>query len=157
MRHGFQLVGLDHEQFQPLFEFTDEKLKEHAAQRCHATESPGFPCRISLEDARVGEELLLLNHLHQPAASPYRSSGPIYVRRGVRQRRLSVGEIPDVVTRRLMSVRAYDAGHMMVAATVCEGAVLAPEIELYFRREDVAYIHLHHAKQGCFSCLVTRA
>ena len=26
---------------------------------------PGFPCRISLEDAHVGEEVLLMNYKHQ--------------------------------------------------------------------------------------------
>jgi hypothetical protein len=56
-----------------------------------------------------------------------------------------------------MSVRAYDAAHMMVAASVCEGKTTATEIEGYFARDDVAYIHLHNAKQGCFSALVVRA
>ncbi len=56
-----------------------------------------------------------------------------------------------------MSVRAYDAAHMIVAATVCEGSVVATEIESYFSQVDVAYIHLHNAKRGCFSALVNRA
>ena len=46
---------------------------------------------------------------------------------------------------------------MMIAATVCEGAVAAVEIERSFRNAEVAYIHLHNAKQGCFSCLAERA
>ena len=83
MSYSFQLVGIDHEQFQTLFNMTDDQLKEHSAKRCYAAESPGYPCRISLEDARVGEELLLLPYLHQPAASPYRASGPIFIRREI--------------------------------------------------------------------------
>ena len=157
MSHSFQLVGIDHQQFHTLFNLSDEELEEHSAKRCYAAESPGFPCRITLEDARVGEELLLMLYVHQPAASPYRASGPIFVRRGVQQRRLPVGEVPSYVTSRLMSVRAYDAAHMMVAATVCEGTSAAMEIKDYFQRADVAYIHLHNAKRGCFSCQVVRA
>lgn len=156
MQHSFQLVGIDHRPFEALFELSDEQLKVHRAQRRIATDSPGFPCRISLEDAQVGEELLLLPYLHQPADSPYRSSGPIFVRRGVRQRRLEPGEVPTYVSSRLMSVRAYDAAHMIVAATVCEGVQTAQEITTQFRNDEVAYIQLHNARRGCFSCQVVR-
>ena len=157
MTPSFQLLGIDHELFEPLFQLSDEQLKWHGAERRIATERPGYPCRISLEDASVGEELLLLPYLHQPAASPYRASGPIFVRRGAKQRTLAAGEVPSYVTNRLMSVRAYDAAHMMVAASVCEGVLAAQEIERCFSNERVAYIHLHNAKQGCFSCQVVRA
>jgi hypothetical protein len=46
---------------------------------------------------------------------------------------------------------------MMVAASVCEGTLAANEIRQYFSDSNVAYIHLHNAKQGCFSCQVVRA
>lgn len=157
MSSSFQLVGIDHEPFQSLFALSDEQLSKISAKRCTATESPGYPCRISLEDAQLGEELLLLPYLHQPASSPYRSSGPIYVRQGVQQRRLPVNYIPSYVSTRLMSVRAYNAAHMIVDASVCEGTATANEIAQKFNRDDVAYIHLHNAKRGCFSCTVIRA
>jgi hypothetical protein len=157
MAHSFQLLGISHEQFEPLFLLSDEQLKEHGAQRRIATESPGYPCRISLEDASIGEELLLLPYLHQPAASPYRASGPIFVRRGAKQRRLGVGQVPSYVSSRLMSVRAYDAAHMLMAASVCEGVNAARELDKHFSSVQVEYIHLHNAKQGCFSCQVIRA
>ena len=157
MAQSFQLIGIGHEQFGPLFQLSDEHLKQHGAVRRMVTDSPGYPCRISLEDANVGDELLLLHYVHQPAASPYHASGPIYVRRGAKQRRLAVGEVPNYVTSRLMSVRAYDRAHMIVAASVCEGARAAEEIEQFFSNQNVAYIHLHNAKRGCFSCQVNRA
>lgn len=155
--HPFRFIGIDHLPFEPLFRLDDRQLGEVGAVRRVATESPGFPCRISLEDAAPGDELLLLPYVHQPAASPYRASGPIYVRRGAIRRTLAVGEVPDCVARRLMSVRAYDAEHMIVAAEVCEGAHIAPEIERQFADGRVAYLHLHNAKRGCFSCRVDRA
>ncbi|MCU0764256.1 MAG: DUF1203 domain-containing protein [Hydrogenophaga sp.] len=157
MANSFQMVGIDHNQFQPLFSLTDEQLQERAYRRCYATENPGYPCRVSLEDARVGEELILLPFQHQPADSPYRASGPIFVRRGAQQARSPVGELSSYVTSRLMSVRAYDAAHMMVAASVCEGEATATEIQACFARNDVVYIHLHNAKRGCFFALVVRA
>jgi hypothetical protein len=155
--HPFQIVGIEHAPFVALFQLSDVQLLDQGAVRCVATESPGFPCRISLEDAQIGEELLLLAFTHQAGASPYRASGPIFVRRGVQRRTLAVGEVPAYVTDRLISVRAYSAAHFMVAASVCEGANMAQELGQYFDRTDVAYVHLHNAKRGCFSCLVNRA
>lgn len=154
---SFQLIGIDHRPFEPLFELTDEQLQtQHLARRQVATESPGFPCRVSLEDAEVGEELLLLPYVHQPQATPYRASGPIFVRRGATRRALAPGEVPPSVTRRLISVRAYDAAHTIVAARVCEGPAVADEIAAQFRDPGVAYIHLHNARRGCFACCVVR-
>lgn len=154
---SFQLVGLPAEPFAALFDLSDAELAAHHAQRVVASEQPGYPCRVSLEDAAVGDELLLLTYPHQPAASPYKSSGPIYVRKGALQRRVEAGVVPDYVRSRLMSARAYDAAHMIVDASVCEGSEAASEIERLFGNDKVAYIHLHNARRGCFSCRVERA
>ena len=154
---SFQLVGLSSEPFEPLFNLPAGELATRGIHRVTAQSKPGHPCRVSLVDAEVGEELLLLPYEHQPANSPYRASGPIYVRRGAKQQILPVGNVPEYVSLRLMSVRAYDRTHMMVAANVCEGSAVAEEIDRLFADPGVRYIHLHNAKRGCFSCLVLRA
>jgi hypothetical protein len=154
---SFQLIGLPSEPFAPLFSLPDQALAELYAQRVIATAKPGFPCRISLEDAEIGEELLLLPYTHQPAHSPYRASGPIFVRKSARQCRLAAGVIPDYVRSRQMSVRAYDAAHLMIDAAVCQGKDTASEVLRMFVNPDVAYLHLHNAKRGCFSCRVDPA
>ncbi|QTD46658.1 DUF1203 domain-containing protein [Ottowia testudinis] len=154
---SFQLVGLDAEPFATLFSLTEEALRQHGAVRRIAETQPGYPCRISLEDAAVGDELLLLPFTHQPALSPYRASGPIYVRRGVTQKIGAVGEVPCYVTDRLISVRSYDPAHMMIDAAVCEGAMVAEQIAAFFNDPRADYLHLHNAKRGCFSCRVNRA
>jgi len=155
--NDFRLVGLAPSFFEPLFDLPDEELARIGAERRVVDEHPGFPCRISLEDAPIGAEMLLLPFEHQPADSPYRASGPIFVRRGAQQRVLGAGELPSYVTSRLMSVRAYDAAHMMVDAAVCEGGAVGGEIERMLTDTQVAYLHLHNAKRGCFSCRVDRA
>jgi uncharacterized protein DUF1203 len=154
---SFQLVGLPAEQFEPFFELVDSNLAALGAKRVVASEHPGYPCRISLLDAEIGEELLLLSYAHHRVASPYQASGPIFVRRGAKQRILQVGEVPDYVRRRLISARAYDSAQMMVSAEVCEGTDVGSRIERLLLDERVEYVHLHNAKQGCFSCLVARA
>lgn len=153
---SFQLVGLPAEPFADLFDLADADLAAYHAQRVVATAQPGYPCRVSLTDAEVGDELLLLPYAHQPAGSPYNASGPIYVRKGARQRSLEAGVVPDYVRLRLMSARAYDAAHMIIDAAVCDGTNAASEIERMFGNEAVAYIHLHNAKRGCYSCRADR-
>jgi hypothetical protein len=153
---AFQLVGLAPAFFEPLFALSPEELVPFGVRRVTASAKPGFPCRVSLLDAEPGEELLLLPFEHQPENSPYRASGPIYVRAGAEQRLLGVGEIPEYVSVRQISLRAYDEGHMIVAAEVCAGTAVGAEIERQFDDPRVSYIHLHNAKRGCFSCLVRR-
>lgn len=154
---SFRLAGIDPEQFEPLFALSDHELAAAGAVRTRALSDFGFPCRVSLEDAATGDELLLLSHAHQAARSPYRSSGPIFVRRGAKRRLLAPGELPPYITRRLISVRAYDDRDMMVDASVCDGPEVAADIMRKFADERVAYIHLHNANRGCFSCRVDRA
>jgi uncharacterized protein DUF1203 len=153
---SFQLIGLESEQFSHLSSLSSAELAALGIMRVTADASSGFPCRISLEDAEEGEELLLLPYEHQAASSPYRASGPIYVRVGAQQSTRAPGEIPPYVTRRQISVRAYDARHMMVGAEVCSGDTVATEIRRQFSDPQVSYIHLHNAKRGCFSCRVER-
>lgn len=157
MNPTFRLLALAHEPFEPLFSLSDEALRADGIVRRVATQTPGYPCRVSLEDAQVGEELLLLPFVHHAVESPYRASGPIFVRRGARTRQLVAGEVPPYVSHRLMSIRAYDATNMMVAAEVCEGTRVAEQLDRFFTDENVSYAQLHNAKYGCYSCQAVRA
>lgn len=155
--NAFRLVGLAPEPFAPFFALTDEQLAERGIHRVVADRKPGFPCRISLVDAEIGEQLLLLPYCHQPANSPYQASGPIFIRSGARRRVADPSEVPPYVTGRLMSVRAYDQRDFIVDAEVCAGADVAKTIRRMFEDAQVRFIHLHNAKRGCFSCRVERA
>src|SRR5258706_15362282 len=155
--NSFKLIVLPFEPFSHLFSLGDADLAACNARRVFATTRPGYPCRVSLADADIGDELLLLPFGHQPASSPYRSSGPIFVRKAAVPARLEVGVVPDYVRTRLISVRAYDQGHLMTDALVCEGKDAGAVIRGMFAREEVAYVHLHNANRGCFSCAAVRA
>ena len=153
---SFAISALSERPFATLFELEDGELAARNMRRLRADSMPGYPCRVSLQDASVGEELLLLPFKHLPDASPYRASGPIFVRRGARRAVLGAGEIPASVSSRLISVRAYDAAHWMLHAEVCAGDALAAHFERVFADPAVAYLHLHNAKPGCYSCRVDR-
>jgi hypothetical protein len=155
--NSFQLAGLPFAPFAPLFSLPDAELLARNVRRVFADTKPGYPCRVSLVDAEIGDELLLLPFEHQPASSPYKSSGPIFVRRAGSQAHVEPGVIPDYVRTRLISVRAYDTEHLMTDAVVCAGSDAAAVIQKMFGDHEVAYIHLHNANRGCFSCAVNRA
>jgi hypothetical protein len=154
---SFLISGLPLEQFHHLFELGDAELASLGMRRCIADTKPSFPCRVSLEDAEIGEPVLLLTYEHHAVDSPYRGSGPVYVRQQAKQAQLKVNELPEVVKHRLISVRAYDHQSMMVASEVVDGKNLEQQIRTFFADERVAYLHLHNAKPGCFSCRVDRA
>jgi hypothetical protein len=156
----FRISGLPAEPFQPYFAMTDAELAAHGARRVVATEADlGLmpPCRVSLRDAEVGETSILLHYAHHTTAtSPYRAGGPIYVRDGVTQTASFVNHVPAQQRTRLLSVRAYDADGIMVDAEVAPGETLQALIARFFAREDVAFLHAHNARRGCYSCRIDR-
>jgi len=156
MHHNFQCIALNPTSFSSYFEKSAAELAQLGAKRMRVDKKPGFPCRISLEDAEIGEEVLLLPFVHHAVESPYQASGPIFIRKGVETARPGVNEIPLMLQHRLLSLRGYDKDHLMVAADVVEGKDLAASIGQLFDNEKIEYLHLHNAKQGCYQCLVKR-
>lgn len=119
-------------------------------------ECPGFPCRVSLEDAKIGEEVILLPYQHHKTNSPYQASGPIFVRKIAKTSSLDINEIPKMLTHRLLSLRGYDRNGIMKEASVTEGNFLKEQIMKIFENKEIVYIHIHNAKPGCYNCLVER-
>ena len=154
---SFRISGLPLDQFSPLFALSNDELARHGAVRKIADERPGFPCRVSLQDAAVGESLILLNYEHLPVASPYRSSHAIYVREAGQEAMLAVDEVPELLRIRLLSLRAFDRDGMMRAADVVHGSAVEPLIEQMLADHKVEYLHVHNAKPGCYAARVERA
>jgi hypothetical protein len=153
----FQIHAMDPAPFALLFEMSEDELRTHGARRQIVRSKPGTPCRVSLADAEIGETVILVHHEHQTGDSPYRASHAIFVRRDVERAYPKPGEVPEVLRSRLVSLRAFDAEHMMIAADVLEGDGLPDVLCATFEDDAVAYVHLHNAKPGCFAAAVTRA
>ena len=153
----FQIIPLEKEQFAPLFELDDAALKARGAVRMVADEKPGYPCRISLEDAEVGETVILLNYEHLSVDTPYCAKAAIFVRHNGRQASLAVNEIPQSFLERIIAARAFDKDGMMVEADIAQGAEQGDLIERLLKLPRVEYLHLHWAKFGCYAAKVERA
>ena len=76
----FRIHALPAGPFEADFQLDDATLRERGIRRVIADGKPHYPCRVSLQDAVEGERLLLLPFLHHDVDTPYRASGPIYVR-----------------------------------------------------------------------------
>ena len=157
MRTDFQFVALPTEDFSDLFSMNDAELESFGARRMVVDSHPGYPCRVSLMDAPVGERVILTTFRHHDVTSPYQSVGPIFVRENAQTAKPHVNEIPVMFDHRLLSVRAYDEGALMKNARVVEGKVLAETIRDFFAKESISYLQIHNAGPGCFNCTVKRA
>ncbi|GAA4010493.1 DUF1203 domain-containing protein [Sphingomonas humi] len=150
----YRTTGLDPSRFAPLFQLPDDELALRSIMRIEVTEWPGFPCRISLDDAEPGETVLLLNHA-SVEQGPYAATHAIFVSEAARQGRYE-DEVPPALDRRLLSLRAFDAADMMLDALVAGPGEADEAIRRLFDKPAVHYIHAHNATRGCFAAAVER-
>lgn len=109
-------------------------MAENGAQRWVADAASRLPDRVEMRDAAPGQTLILVNHEHQPAVTPYRSAHAIFVREGACVAYDRSDAIPDVLKTRMLSLRAFDADHMMVDADLVDGR----EVEALITRQTDA-------------------
>jgi len=155
---SYVVSGLPIEEFAPLFGLSAAELAARGVERVTAGDDGGYPCRVTLADAAPGETLLLLNHEHQPAQTPYRSRHAIFVREAARETARLKDAMPAILAeRRLMALRAFDANGRMIAAEIVPG----PEVEATALRllDDpaAAYLHAHNPAWGCWAARIDRA
>jgi hypothetical protein len=154
---NFQIHALPRAAFDMFFALSDDELRVRDIRRVVADASGGFPCRVSLQDAVEGERLLLLPYEHHRVNTPYRASGPVYVREDAVQALLAIDEVPELLRRRMLSLRGYDAKGMMRSAEVVQGVDLEAAVARLFAIERIAYLHVHYALPGCYACRIERA
>ncbi len=153
----FRIRGLPAEQFAPLFALTDDELAQKGAVRRIAdAREPGYPCRVSLTDAKPGDELILVNYEHHAVASPYRMRFAIFVRKD-EEAFDEIDTVPEQLRKRTLAVRGFDAGAMMVGSELVEGTRLEDAIDRLFADRRATYLHVHFAAPGCYAARVERA
>lgn len=147
----FQILSLPYDPFAHLFGLGDQELAEIHATRSIVSETLGTPCRVSLQDAEVGETVVLVNWEHQSADTPYKSRHAIFVRENASEATPAPDEVPRFLRHRTLSLRAFTTDGMMTDAVVVEGANLETGLAALFERSHAAEIHIHFAAPGCFA------
>lgn len=153
----FRLSGLSPLPFQHLYGLPEAELTQLGVIRYLVDTKPGYPDRITMEDAEPGQTVLLLNHVCQAADTPYRASHAIFIREGATQQYDAVDHVPASLRIRLLSLRAYDEHGMMLDADVVEGTAIESVIARLFSQPDISYIHVHNARRGCYAGRIDRA
>jgi len=154
---SFRIQGLSPAPFVALYGLAEDDLAARGAIRYVVDKAPGFPDRVELLDAAPGETVLLINHVSQPAETPYRASHAIFVREGATRAFDEIGVVPPAFRPRLLSLRAFDERGMMIDADVVEGEDVEGLIARLLEDARVERIHAHYAKRGCYAGLITRA
>lgn len=152
----YRIEGLHRADFAHLFALSDAELAAHNAVRVTAN-GPGFPCRVSLEDAKAGEQLILLNYTSHDVATPYRSAYAIYVREAVDEIAPLIDDTPPVFEGRPLGLRAFDQDGMLRNAALALPGEADAKIRELFAGDNIAYIHAHNAAHGCFSARIDRS
>jgi hypothetical protein len=152
----YRITGLDPAPYKPLFGLSDEKLAERGVVRMTADEKPSYPCRVSLTDRDIGESVLLVNHVSHEVANPYRASHAIFVTEGTDRPAEFVDQVPPVFEPRVMSLRGFDQGGMMVEAILTQPGEADAGIRKLFENLEIVTIHAHNATRGCFSAKIER-
>ncbi|WP_205480459.1 DUF1203 domain-containing protein [Sphingomonas arenae] len=152
---SYRIEGLAAQQFAHLYGLSEAELFSRGVLRVTA-DGPGFPCRITLEEAEPGTQLLLLNHVSQPLDTPFRSSHAIYVTEGAEEAASFVDEPPPVMRTRALSLRGFDYHGMLKACLLAMPGEADLRIRDMLKDQDVAEIHAHNAAAGCFSARIVR-
>ncbi len=154
---AFTVKGLNPEEFKPLFNLPDAELEKRGVIAKTVAAKPGFPCRVTLEDAEPGERVLLFNYESHSAETPYRSAYAIYVRDGADKAAVYDDELPPVFQNRPIALRIFNHDGMLIGADMGLNGELKDKIEAALARPDAAYLHAHNAMHGCFAAEIRPA
>jgi hypothetical protein len=146
----YRITGIDPSPFAHLAGLDDSELARHGAVRMTADSDFGFPCRVTLEDAKPGEKLLLVNHCSHDGNNPYRATHAIFVGEEAREPARYQDEIPPVMKRRILSLRAFDGDGMMRNAVLAQPGEADGAIRGLLADGEVDHIDAHTATRGCF-------
>lgn len=122
-----------------------------------ANKRPSFPCRVTLDDAEIGETLLLVNHCSHDGDNPYRATHAIFISEGATGAARYEDQIPPALDRRILSLRAFDADGMMTDAALAQPGEADEAIRRLLADPQVDHIDAHNAIRGCFAARVERA
>ena len=152
MQRDFHIQALPIEPFAKFLSMDDHQLAGSGIRVIQVDAKPGFPCRVCLCDAEIGESVLALCHVHHATDSPYRASGPIFIRYAATPSTPAINEVPAMLRHRSLSLRGYDRNALMVHADTAPGERIGAHIAQAFNDTRVAYLHIHNAAAGCYLC-----
>ena len=152
----FACVAIDPE-IAARFRATGIDDRGNPIKRMIATNDGGFPCRVCLQYARRGEEVLLGSYNLPKPQGLYLTPSPIFVHAEPCTPYAGHDEIPGIVRHNaLVSVRAYDADGMVLydLGQVSDGADVDAPLARALGDVRTSFVNVHTARPGCLLCRV---
>ncbi len=151
---AYRIEGLAPAAFESLFGMMDGELAALGAVRVTA-DAPGYPCRVSLEEAAPGEELMLVNHVSHDVDGPFRTAYAFYVRKGAVTAAFT-DSTPPMLDKRTLGLRGFDEAGMLRGALLALPGEADSRIRELFEQPEIDTIHAHNAVYGCFLARIER-
>ena len=152
----YAIRGIDPAPYAALFDATDAGRDMARATIVTVDSDRGYPCRVSLKDARIGERVLLAHHVSNDIDGPFRMAHAIYVREGAEPAKPAIDSVPEMIASRTVGLRAFDASGAMRRAQLAGPGETDGTIRELFSDPGIAFIHAHNAAYGCFLAAVER-
>jgi hypothetical protein len=152
----YRIEGLPSDAYRHLIRMSEDELEAHGARRVRVDSKPGFPCRVTLEDAEPGESVILFNHVSHDVPTPFRSAYAIYVRESAAGPACFTDETPPMFEGRTLGLRGFDAEGMLRGALLALPGEADSKIRDLYDRPEIETIHAHNAAAGCFAAKIVR-
>jgi hypothetical protein len=117
----------------------------------------GAPCRHCLKEAAPGEPVILASFSPFSGFGPYNERGPIFVHEANCRRFADSDGVPEVIGRRLVVIRSYNAAEEIIEADLIDGRDAPQLIERLLANAEAAFLHVRTARYGCYLARVERA
>ena len=128
-------------------------------RRMVATDGTGFPCRVCLRCAEVGEEMLLGSYDLPRPLGIYWTPSPIFIHAEACVPYAGADEVVEIVRRNaIVSVRAYDAADMVLydLGRIGSGDEVNGALAQALDDPRTAFVNIHTARPGCLLCRVEK-
>ena len=151
----YRICGLRPQHFAELFTLDDDRLAKLRSRR-ETADGGRFPCRVSLQDAEEGEELILTHYTNHEVETPYRNAFAIYVRAAATEAAEFIDAMPPILRKRPIALRGYNAKGLLHRAALALSDDADQVARALLNDPEVAYIDAHNAMHGCFAARIER-
>ena len=117
----------------------------------------GAPCRHCLRPGQIGEDMVLFTYQPFAGDGPYTVPSPIFLHAEGCDPYDDRDELPALLRHGLRAVRSYDDQHDLIDGDVVAGTDLEVAIDRLLNDDRAAYLHVHSATAGCFTCRIDPA
>ncbi len=123
----------------------------------HVEPASGYgPCRLCLQQFRLGEKRILFTYNPFQDLDHYPSPGPVFIHAEACQPYAAISEVPGELRGLPLTLEAYGADRWIVARERPEAHAVEQAVEKLMSVPGVRYVHVRNTEAGCYSARLER-